>query len=532
MKLNSDSKLNSSLGILVTLIIVLLNPPALTQTAKPSGNNEGVNEAQTYYVGLRKTSAPISYYDDEAANWKGYCYALIKTLKEKKFPKIEIVEMERDDRFTGIVKKNNIEIDAECGSNTITSERRYKINRNNLNGKFSEVFGWTGATALGLKENIQKLSPGKEFETLKFGVIDGTTTIEIVKKAYPSLENKSIKTLKNNSDGIEKLRGNTINIYFNDEMILRRVLNKLNEEVGSEKYFISPSLISNEQYGFVVYHTDKPKNKQLLEEINYLLIGAEIKTFGSTKLKILNNNPYFQDFIKKDLSYYSDKVLLATTSSIVTLKPGSERLDPQPSSDPWKKIVFMLAVLITPVGVLFLLLIKRYQNLNNNKLEREDKRIENYHTPTSKNLDDKVGNSSPNINVYLHNANNQSKTRRGNMSNSNNFDQRNSNITVGNQGTNTNTNTQQFVEYTSEQKQYLSQFAKDIQRILEKVEKNQPNATQAEKQNIISYEIPPEQRSRVVRALKAGGEKALEELLDNPYLNIAIAVVKEWHKEE
>ncbi|MEH1960820.1 MAG: hypothetical protein V7L05_13240 [Nostoc sp.] len=236
-----------------------------------------------------------------------------------------------------------------------------------------------------------------------------------------------------------------------------------------------------------------------------MLGEAEIKTFGSTKLKILNDNPDFQYFIKNDLNYNSD-------------------------NDHWRKIVFISAVLITPVGVL--LFLKSYQNLNNNKLEREDKRIKNYYPLTSKNLDDKVGNSAPNINVYLHNANTQSKTRRGNMSNTNNFDQKNSNITVGNQGTNTNTNTQQFVQYTSEQKQDLSQFAKDIQRILEKVEKNQPNATEVEKQKIVSYEISPEQRSRIVRALKAGGEKALEELLDNPYLNVAIAVVKEWQKEE
>ncbi len=530
MKLNYDSKLNSSLGILVTLIIFLLNSPASTQTAKSSGNKEGVNEAQTYYVGLRKTSAPISYYDDEAANWKGYCYALIKTLRKKKFPKIEIVEMERDDRFTGIVKKNNKELDAECGSNTITLKRRNKIGRNNLAGKFSEAFGWTGATALGLKENIQKLSPGKEFETLKFGVIDGTTTIDIVKKAYPSLEDKSIETLKDNSDGIEKLRRDRIHIYFNDEMILRRVLNKLNEEVGAEKYSIKSDLISNEAYGFVVYHTDEPKNKQLLEEINSLLIEAEIKTFGSTKLKILNNNPYFQDFIKNDLNYNSDKIAPAPSPSIVNPTPSPDR-NPSPNPDSWIKNAFILLGVITTVGVL-LLLIKRYQNQNNNTLEREDKKRESHHLANFKNQDNKVDPSSPFFHVTIHNDNKQSKTTRGNMSNTSNFDQTNSNITVGNQGTNTNTNTQQFVQYTSEQKQDLSQFAKDIQRILEKLEKNKPNTTQGEKQNIVSYEIPPEQRSRIVRAFKAGGEKALEELLDNPYLNIAIAVVKEWQREE
>ncbi|QLE43559.1 transporter substrate-binding domain-containing protein [Nostoc sp. C052] len=534
MKLSYDRKLHYLLNILVTVVILLLNYPAFTQIAKNSGNEVGVNEPKTYYFGLLKTSSPISYYDDEGASWKGYCSALIESLKNQKSLKIEIVEMVRDFRFKGR-GINNEKLDAACGSNTITPGRRQEIrlqdiiNGKFLNGKFSETFGWTGATALLLKKNIEKLSPGNEFKTLKFGLIGKTTTIDIVKKAYPSLEDKNIIQLRNNQDGINQLKNENIDVYFNDEIIVTRVLKKLNEEAGVEKYSRIPWLISNEEYGVVVFHTDEAKNKQLLEAINSLLRSAEIKSFGSTKLKILNN-PYFQDFIQKDLSYYSDKSYPAPSPSIVTPITSPERLDPVPIPDLWRKILFILAVLTIPLGIF--LLFKRYQNLNNNKLQRKSKGIENSHPQTSKSLDDKLGNSLPNINVYLHNANNQSKTRRANMNNTNNFNQPNSNITIGNQGTNTNTNTQQFVQYTSEQKQDLSQFAKDIERILEKVDKNQPNATQAEKQNIISYEIPLDQRSRIVRALKAGGEKALEELLDNPYLNVAIAVVKEWHKEE
>ncbi|MBN3899841.1 MAG: transporter substrate-binding domain-containing protein [Nostoc sp. NOS(2021)] len=528
MKLNYDRKLNYLLVILITVVILLFNSTALTQTAKTSGNEVQGNQPKTYYFGLLKTSAPISYFDDQAVSEKGYCSALIKTLEKRFSLNIVIVQMVRDeDRFKGKGSNNIKKLDAECGPNTITQKRRETI-RKNLHGEFSEPFGWTGATALLLKKDMQKLSPGNEFKTLKIGLPYATTTRDIVKTAYPSLEDKKIVLLENTEDGINRLTRGEVNAYFADEMILTGFLKKLNEQAGAEKYSIKPGLISNEEYGVVVYHADEAKNKWLLEAINLLLREAEIKPFGSTKLKILNN-PDFQYFIKNDLNYNSDKVAPAPNSSIVTPKPSPNQ-NPPSSPDPWRKIVFILALLITLVGVF--LLLKSYQNLNNNKLEREDKRRENYYPLTSKNLDDKVGTSSPNINVYLHNANNQSKTRRGNMSNTNNFDQNNSNITVGNQGTNTNTNTQQFVQYTSEQKQDLSQFAKDIQRILEKVEKNQPNATEVEKQKIVSYEISPEQRSRIVRALKAGGEKALEELLDNPYLNVAIAVVKEWQKEE
>ncbi|MEH2359283.1 substrate-binding periplasmic protein [Nostoc sp.] len=487
---------------------MLLNSPALTQTAKISDNGVVINKSKTYSFGLRRTSPPISYNDEKAGDFKGYCYALIKTLEENFSLTIKRVEMEKDNRFTGKGSKNQ-KLDAECGPNTITPERKQLIRLNDLKGEFSETFGWTGATALLLNKNMPKLSSGPEFKKLKIGLIGGTTTINIVKKANPSLEDNNIITLEDSTDGINKLKSGEIDVYFNDEIVLRSNLKNLNEEAGAEKYSIKPDLITNEEYGVVVYH----KNEQLLEAINLLLRQAEIKTFGNSKLKILNNS-YFQDFIKNDLISNNDKVAPAPT-------PSPSIVNHTPSPDFWIKTFFILVVLITSVCVVFLF-IKRYQN----------KRIENNHPPTLKNYDNKVEPASPLFHVNIHNDNKQSKTTGENMINTNNFDQKNSNITVGNQGTNTNTNTQQFVEYTSEQKQDLSQFSKEIQRILEKLEKNKPNATQAEKQNIVSYEIPPEQRSRIVRALKAGGEKALEELLDNPYLNVAIAVVKEWQKEE
>ncbi|MEH1885815.1 substrate-binding periplasmic protein [Nostoc sp.] len=481
---------------------MLLNSPVLTQTAKNSDNGVVINKAKTYSFGLRITSPPISY-NDENGVFKGYCYALIKTLEEK-FPlTLKTVEMEKDNRFTGKGSKNQ-KLDAECGPNTITPERKQLIRLNDLNGEFSETFGWTGATALLLNKNMQKLSSGLEFKKLKIGLIGRTTTINLIKTVNPLLENNNIVTLEDHKDGINKLKSGEIDVYFNDEIILRSNLKNLNEEASAEKYSIKPDMISHEEYGVVVYHTDENKNYKLLQQINLLLGDAEIKTFDGSKLKILNNS-YFQDFIKNDLISNNDKVASA----------------PTPSTDFWIKTFFILVVLITSVCVVFLF-IKIYQN----------KRIENNHPPTLKKYDNKVEPASPLFHVNIHNDNKQSKATGENMNNTNNFDQKNSNITVGNQGTNTNTNTQQFVQYTSEQKQDLSQFAKDIQRILEKLERSQPNATQAEKQNIVSYEILPEQRSRIVRALKAGGEKALEELLDNPYLNIAIAVVKEWQKEE
>ena len=84
--------------------------------------------------------------------------------------------------------------------------------------------------------------------------------------------------------------------------------------------------------------------------------------------------------------------------------------------------------------------------------------------------------------------------------------------------------------YASEQKQDLAKAAEEIQRLLKVLESTNPNATQADKQAFVTAAIAPEHRSRIVRALEAGGEKALEEFLKNPYVNVVVAIVKGWQE--
>ncbi|NJL64132.1 MAG: hypothetical protein HC903_22730 [Methylacidiphilales bacterium] len=86
--------------------------------------------------------------------------------------------------------------------------------------------------------------------------------------------------------------------------------------------------------------------------------------------------------------------------------------------------------------------------------------------------------------------------------------------------------------YQSEEKQTLAQAAEEIQNLLKILEENNPTATQAEKQTFVNTAIAPEKRNKIVRALEAGGEKALEEFLKNPYVNVGMAIVKEWQKVE
>lgn len=86
--------------------------------------------------------------------------------------------------------------------------------------------------------------------------------------------------------------------------------------------------------------------------------------------------------------------------------------------------------------------------------------------------------------------------------------------------------------FQAEQKQTLADAAVEIQKLLKQLEQTNPSATDAEKIAYVNDETTPSFKRRVVGAFQAGGEAAIEEFLDNPYVNIGKAVIKGWIKPE
>ncbi len=163
---------------------------------------------------------------------------------------------------------------------------------------------------------------------------------------------------------------------------------------------------------------------------------------------------------------------------------------------------------------------------HNNKSQHSKERIKD-----EKKIEKLTPVTSP-VSVNIHHTTNNTSNLRDKM---NNFDQKYSTINAGVQGENSGVSNQQNFQNntcTPEDKQKIKEIAHEIKRILEKIDSKMPNATNKQKQDIVSYEISPEKRNKAVRVLKAGGEEALKEFLDNPYLNIAMAIVKEWRNEE
>jgi t-SNARE complex subunit (syntaxin) len=86
--------------------------------------------------------------------------------------------------------------------------------------------------------------------------------------------------------------------------------------------------------------------------------------------------------------------------------------------------------------------------------------------------------------------------------------------------------------HSSEQKKTLAESAAEIQKLLKQLEATNPTATEAEKVAYINDETSANFKRRAIGALQAGGEAAIEEFLDNPYVNLGKAIIKGWINPE
>ena len=82
--------------------------------------------------------------------------------------------------------------------------------------------------------------------------------------------------------------------------------------------------------------------------------------------------------------------------------------------------------------------------------------------------------------------------------------------------------------YTSEQKQTLAEAAAEIQKLLKQLEQDNPNPTEAQQIEHLNDETTPKFKRKAVAALKAAGDTALDEFLDNSYVKVGKAAIMGW----
>ncbi len=82
--------------------------------------------------------------------------------------------------------------------------------------------------------------------------------------------------------------------------------------------------------------------------------------------------------------------------------------------------------------------------------------------------------------------------------------------------------------YTSEHKQTLAEAAEEIQKLLQQLEKSNPTATEDQQIKHLNDETTPKFKRKAFAALKAAGDTAIDEFLDNSYLKVGKAAIMGW----
>lgn len=80
-------------------------------------------------------------------------------------------------------------------------------------------------------------------------------------------------------------------------------------------------------------------------------------------------------------------------------------------------------------------------------------------------------------------------------------------------------------------KKQLTTAISAIQRLLKQLEKTNPSATETEQIAFVSAAIPSNIKQQAANAFEANSPGIFEELLDDPYVDVAIASVKGWTKK-
>lgn len=230
-------KYNSLIGkvaIFITLVFsitLLVNFPIEVE-AQNAASQSTINREIIF--GLRDNAPPVSDFR-EHRDWEGYCEnflnSLEKDIKQKEgkanITKFKIERKTVEKRFTGYVENRQVAIDAECGPNTDNPDRRDKIEKEGIDGQFSETFAVTGAKILLKKANAKYFYRLQPFEGKKIGVVEGTTTDNFIGKRYGEEKIKPVKREQVVQQLEKGGKEGGIDAYVSDEIILKGILNEM-----------------------------------------------------------------------------------------------------------------------------------------------------------------------------------------------------------------------------------------------------------------------------------------------------------------
>lgn len=220
---------------------------------------EEIRETSVLKVGIRIDAVPFGYLDS-SGELAGSCLNFINLLRRQVRQELNkealLVKLYRT---SSINRFNLIDDDIahlECGPNTIREDLPYKV-------EFSEPFFVTGTQFLIDKENNKRINPNGDLANLTIGVLQGTSTEEIIKNEYPLAQIKPFQGEIGRSGGVQAVQQGEIDAFVSDGILL---LGEVAQQgLSLENYTLVPKRpLTCDRYGMILPAGD-PQWKSLVD---------------------------------------------------------------------------------------------------------------------------------------------------------------------------------------------------------------------------------------------------------------------------
>lgn len=217
---------------------------------------ERIRETGVINAGVRKDAIPFGFVNEQG-EWVGYSLDILELIRqetEKQLGKpitLQKVEVNPENRFT---KLKDGTIDLECGSTTITWERKKEVD-------FSVSYFASGTKLL--VKTDSNLNTIESLAGRRIGVIPNTTNEKVIRLQQPAAE---LIIVQDRYQGLEKLIAGEIDGFASDGIVLH----------GLRKTAINPSgleVVPDFPYVYESYACALPENQsQWRDLVNYSLI--------------------------------------------------------------------------------------------------------------------------------------------------------------------------------------------------------------------------------------------------------------------
>ncbi len=226
-------------------LIMLASP---LNAAELTGTLKQIKDSGTFRIGYRQSEPPMSFVDSSGKP-VGYsidlCQRIANAVKTELGASelgVEYVPVTAADRFTAL---SDNKIDILCGSTTKTLSRRELVD-------FTQLTFVTGASLLSLGDD--KVTSIADLQGKKVGVVEGTTTIDVLKDALKaSLTDAEVVPVDSATDAVTSLMSGKIDAFSSDQVVLIGLV-LTSQDKGD--FFISTELFSFEPFALAVRRND------------------------------------------------------------------------------------------------------------------------------------------------------------------------------------------------------------------------------------------------------------------------------------